>query len=94
MGVVDGGSAHMGHSYNAALARRGYRIRFYDADGTLPARSAPRSRRSATASSWPISVDGVILGTSLYPLRLMGPAKYVPARKRMGRIVKIKMLPW
>jgi len=93
MGVVDGGTRHKGHSYNARLARAGYRIRFFDEAGhytTISSKGTPYRNSIVVADL----VDGVIPGTSLYPLRLIGPAKYVPASKRLGGIVKITMLPW
>ena len=39
------------------------------------------------------AVDGAAPVTGLYPLRLVGPPKYVPASKYLGRITKIVMLP-
>lgn len=93
MGVVDGGASHKGHSYNAALARRGYRIRFFDAAGhstTISSKITPFRNSIVVANQ----VGGAVPGTSFYPLRLVGPTRYIPASKRLGRIVKIKMLPW
>jgi len=93
MGVVDGGNRHLGNSYNAALARKGYRIRLFDAAGnyrTISSRVTPFRNTIVLATER----DGVVLGAGLYPLRLVGPAKYVPVSRRLGGIVKIKMLPW
>ena len=93
MGVVDGGASHKGHSYNAALARKGYRIRLYDAAGkyvTISSKVTPRRDSIVLANQ----VGGAVLGTGYYPLRLVGPTKFVPASKRLGRIVRIRMLPW
>jgi len=92
MGVVDGGARHKGHSYNAALARRGYRIRFFNAAGrcvTISSKGTAYRNGIVMANQ----VNGAVPGTKYYPLRLVGPAKYVPGSKRLGRIVKIVMLP-
>jgi hypothetical protein len=92
MGVVDGGASHKGHSYNAALARKGYRIRLYNAAGkyvTISSKVTPFRNSIIVANQ----VGGAVPGAGYYPLRLVGPAKYVPAAKRLGRITKIVMLP-
>jgi hypothetical protein len=78
-------------TYNAALARKGYRIRLYSATGktvTLDSRATVRRSSIVVANS-----AGGALVTKYYPLRLVGPAKYVPASKRLGGITKIVMLP-
>jgi hypothetical protein len=88
IGQVDGGKDM---TYNAALARKGYRIRLYSATGktvTLDSRATVRRSSIVVANS-----AGGALVTKYYPLRLVGPAKYVPASKRLGGITKIVMLP-
>jgi len=88
IGQVDGGKDM---TYNAALARKGYRIRLYSAAGetvTLDSRVTVRQSSIVVANS-----AGGDLVSQYYPLRLVGPAKYVPAAKRLGRITKIVMLP-
>jgi DMSO/TMAO reductase YedYZ molybdopterin-dependent catalytic subunit len=92
IGVVDGGARHKGHSYNAALARRGYRIRLYNAAGkyvTIGSKGTVYRDRIIMANQ----LNGAALDTKYAPLRLVGPAKYVPGSKRLGCIVKIVMLP-
>jgi hypothetical protein len=93
LGVVDGGRRHKGNSYNDALARKGYRIRFFDAVGHTRTISSKivRRRESIIVANL---MDGVIPDAAYYPLRLVGPAKYVPEGRRLGRIVKIQLLPW
>ena len=92
IGVVDGGARHKGHSYNAALARRGYRIRLFNAAGkyvTIGSKGTVYRDRIIMANQ----LNGAALDTKYAPLRLLGPAKYVPGSKRLGRIVRIVMLP-
>jgi hypothetical protein len=92
MGIVDGGRSHYGTSYNATLARKGYRIRLYNTAGkyvTISSKGTVRRDRIIMANQ----LDGAALDTKYAPLRLLGPAKYVPGSKRLGRIVKIVMLP-
>jgi hypothetical protein len=92
IGVVDGGARHLGHSYNAALARKGYRIRLYNAAGkyvTIGSKGTVYRDGIIMANQ----LNGAALDTKYAPLRLLGPAKYVPGSKRLGRIVKIAMLP-
>ncbi len=88
IGQVDGGKDM---TYNARLARKGYRIRFYSATGktvTLSSKITVRRSSIVVANS-----AGGALASQYYPLRLVGPAKYVPASKRLGQITKIVMLP-
>ena len=89
MGQVDGGKDM---TYNAALARRGYRIRFYSTNGRHVTISSKVTvdRRSIIVAN---GVSGAALGTTYYPLRLVGPTKYVSSRKYLGRINRIVMLP-
>ena len=89
MGEVDGGKDM---TYNAKLARKGYRIRLYPASGkavTIDSNVTVRRSSIIVANG----VDGAALSDLYYPLRLVGPPKYVPAGKRLGRITKIVMLP-
>lgn len=93
LGVVDGGARHKGHSYNATLARKGYRIRLFNAAGkyvTISSKITPYRNGIVLANQ----ARGAVLKSRYYPLRLVGPAKWIPSSKRLGRIVKIKMLPW
>ena len=92
IGVVDGGKSHYGHSYNEALARSGYRIRLTGANGrTVIIRSGATLRRNSVVIAYKVS--GAVLGTNYYPLRLVGPTKWVPSTKYLGKITKIEMLP-
>ena len=89
MGEVDGGKDM---TYNAALARAGYRIRLYNAAGkyvTLSSKVTVRRSSVLVANG----VSGAALGAATYPLRLVGPTKYVPSSQRLGSITKIVMLP-
>jgi hypothetical protein len=89
IGQVDGGKDM---TYNAALARKGYRIRLYSSTGkTVTLSSKVTVRRSSIVVA---NSAGGALTSEFYPLRLVGPSKYVPASKRLGQIVKIKLLPW
>ena len=88
IGQVDGGKDM---TYNARLARKGYRIRFYSSTGktvTLSSKITVRRSSIVVANS-----AGGALASQYYPLRLVGPTKYVPASKRLGSITKIVMLP-
>jgi hypothetical protein len=88
IGQVDGGKDM---TYNARLARKGYRIRLYSAAGksvTLSSKITVRRSSIVVANS-----AGGDLVPAYYPLRLVGPAKFVPAGKRLGSITKIVMLP-
>ena len=90
MGEVDGGRDM---TYNAKLARKGYRIRLYPTSGkpvTISSKVTVERSSVLVANA----VDGAVPGTGLFPLRLVGPPKYVPASKYVGRITKIVMLPW
>jgi len=89
MGEVDGGRDM---TYNAKLARKGYRIRLYPTSGkpvTISSKVTVKRSSVLVANA----VDGTVPGTDLFPLRLVGPPKYVPANKYLGRITKIVMLP-
>ena len=89
MGEVDGGRDM---TYNAALARKGYRIRLYSASGaSVTISSKVTVRRSSVIVA--NGHDGAALHDLFYPLRLVGPPAYTPANTRLGRITKIVMLP-
>ncbi len=89
MGQVDGGKDM---TYNAALARKGYRIRLYSSNGlTVTISSKVTVQRSSIIVA--NDLNGVDLGSLYYPLRLVGPKKYIPVGKYLGRITKIVMLP-
>jgi len=97
IGQVDGGKDM---TYNAALARKGYRIRLYSASGKTVTLSSKITVQRVSGKLVPRSsivvansAGGAALTSSYSPLRLVGPAKYVPASKRLGRITKIVMLP-
>jgi hypothetical protein len=92
IGAVDGGRRHESRSYNAALARKGYRIRLFNAAGkyvTIGSRGTVYRNSIIMANQ----LNGAALGTKYAPLRLVGPTKFVPGSKRLGCIVKIVMLP-
>ncbi len=89
MGQVDGGKDM---TYNAALARKGYRIRIYSSNGrTVTISSKATVRRSSIIVA--NDLNGVDLSSLYYPLRLVGPKKYISVSKYLGRITKIVMLP-
>ena len=89
MGEVDGGKDM---TYNAALARKGYRIRIYSTKGhNVTISSKVTVRRSSVIVANGLS--GAALSDLYYPLRLVGPKKFVPKSKSLGRISKIVMLP-
>jgi len=89
MGEVDGGKDM---TYNADLARKGYRIRFYSTNGrTVTINSKVTVRRASVMVA--NGVAGAALSSPYYPLRLVGPTKYVSAHSLLGRISKIVMMP-
>ena len=94
IGKIDGGKSHGGYgAYNEALARKGYRIKLTTAAG----KSVLLSSKAIINNDKVILADklmGSELTDDYYPLRLMGPVKRVPTGKRIGQIVKIRMLPW
>ena len=90
VGEVDGGKTTM--TYNATLARKGYRIRLYSASGkSVTISSKVTVKRSSVLVA--DEVAGAVPGTDFYPLRLVGPTKYVPKSNYLGDITKIVMLP-
>ncbi len=93
IGQVDGGPSHDSYkAYNELLAIRGYRIKLVSATGKT-AIITSRTARHRTRIILANKVMGSELTTRYYPLRLVGPTKYVPSRKTIGRITKIVLLP-
>ena len=92
IGKVDGGKGHGGYgAYNEALALKGYRIKLVSATGRsviIGSRTARNRARIILANK----VMGSDLTAKYYPLRLVGPSKYVPTSKSLGRITKIILL--
>lgn len=87
VGEVDGGKTM---DYNVALARKGYRIRLTSAAGiSRIVRSGTIIDRRSIVLAW--LRDGQVLGSSLFPLRLMGPK--LTAAQKLGRIKSITLLP-
>jgi len=90
MGRVDGGKTHDYGAYNEALALKGYRIKLTSASGTsviIGSKTIRNRARNLLANK----LDGADLGTTLYPLRLVGPN--LKTSQFLGRITKIQMLP-
>jgi hypothetical protein len=87
IGEVDGGKTM---AYNATLARRGYRIRLTSTTGkSRIVSSRTIIHRRSIVLAW--QRDGVVLGSSLFPLRLIGPR--LTTSQQLGRIAKIQLLP-
>jgi len=93
IGKVDGGPGHdSDKAYNDRLARKGYRIKLVGANGKytiIKSRASLNRRRMILANK----LMGSDLTKQYYPLRLVGPKKYVPSSKSIGRITKIVLLP-
>ena len=93
IGKVDGGKGHGGYgAYNEALALRGYRIKLVSTTGKyviIGSRTIRNRDRIVLANK----LMGAELTSTFYPLRLVGPVKYIPAAKRLGRLAKIVLLP-
>jgi hypothetical protein len=93
IGKIDGGKGHGGYgAYNEALALRGYRIKLISTTGryVIIGSRTIRNRDQIVLAN---KLMGSELTATYYPLRFIGPAKYVPSTKRLGRIAKIVMLP-
>ena len=87
IGEVDGGATM---SYNAALAKKGYRIELISTTGLkriVSSRTIIHKR--AIVLAW--QRNSAVLGTSLFPLRLIGPK--LKASQELGRIKSIVLLP-
>jgi len=92
IGKVDGGKSHDYGAYNEALALKGYRIKLVNASGKsviIKSRAIRNRWRIVLANK----LQGVELTAKYYPLRLVGPSRYVPTYKYLGRITKIVLLP-
>ncbi len=93
VGKVDGGPGHDSYgAYNEALALRGYRIKLVAANGRY-AIIGSRTIRNRTSILLASKLMGSDLTARYYPLKLVGPTRYVPASKSIGRIAKIVLLP-
>jgi len=87
VGEVDGGATM---DYNAALAKKGYRIEIVSTSGKtriVSSRTIIDKRNIVLA--W--QRDGALLGSSAFPLRLVG-AK-LRASQELGRIKSVVLLP-
>jgi DMSO/TMAO reductase YedYZ molybdopterin-dependent catalytic subunit len=85
-GLVDGGRKHDAGAFDAALARRGYKIQIESADGrvvTLDSRDVA-GKKSIVLSS---KVDGGELPDAYFPLRLVGPG--LSESQKIARIARI-----
>jgi DMSO/TMAO reductase YedYZ molybdopterin-dependent catalytic subunit len=93
IGKVDGGAGHDSYgAYNEKLALKGYRIKLVGANGRSVILGS-RTIRNRTKILLANKLMGSELTAKYYPLRLVGPTKYVPSRKSIGRISKIVLLP-
>ncbi len=93
IGKVDGGPGHDSYNaYNEALALKGYRIKLVSTSGKY-AILGSRTIRNRTNIILANKLMGSDLTSRYYPLRLVGPVKYVPSRSSIGRISKIYLLP-
>jgi DMSO/TMAO reductase YedYZ molybdopterin-dependent catalytic subunit len=90
MGRVDGGKSHDYGAYNEALALKGYRIKLVSASGAsvIVGSKVIRNRAQIVLAN---KVNGADLGSTLYPLRLVGP--YLKSTQFLGQITQIRMLP-
>jgi DMSO/TMAO reductase YedYZ molybdopterin-dependent catalytic subunit len=93
IGKVDGGPGHDSYgAYNEKLALKGYRIKLVGANGKSVILGS-RAIRNKTKILLANKLMGSELTAKYYPLRLVGPTKYVPSRKSIARISKIYLLP-
>jgi DMSO/TMAO reductase YedYZ molybdopterin-dependent catalytic subunit len=93
VGKVDGGSGHDSYgAYNEKLALKGYRVKLVGANGKS-AIIGSRTIRNKTKILLANKLMGSELTAKNYPLKLVGPKKYVPGYKSIGRISKIVLLP-
>jgi hypothetical protein len=93
VGKVDGGKSHGGYgAYNEALALKGYRIKLVSTTGryVVIGSRAIRNRDGIVLANKSMGSE---LTSTYYPLRLIGPTKYIAAKKRLGRLAKIVLLP-
>ena len=93
VGKVDGGPGHDSYgAYNEKLALKGYRVKLVGANGKY-AIVGSRTIRNRTNILLANRLMGSDLTATYYPLKLVGPTKYVPRSKSIGRISKIYLLP-
>jgi DMSO/TMAO reductase YedYZ molybdopterin-dependent catalytic subunit len=93
IGKVDGGPGHDSYNaFNEALALKGYRIKLVSATGRY-AILGSRTVRNKTSIILANKLMGSDLTTRYYPLRLVGPVKWVASSKSIGRVSKIYLLP-
>jgi hypothetical protein len=90
-GQVDGGQVM---DFNAALAKKGYRIEVITSKGQKRYVSSrlivyQGAGRRNVVLAW--TRDGLVLGSSSFPLRLVGP--HLTASQEIGRITRIVLLP-
>lgn len=87
IGQVDGGKTMI---YNAALARKGYRIKLTATTGKWRIVSSRKViRKRSVILAW--RLNGAVLADNLFPLRLMGPK--LTAAQKLGRIKTVTLLP-
>ena len=93
VGKVDGGPSHDSYNaYNDALALKGYRIKLVATTGRY-AFLGSRPVRNRTNIVLANKLMGSDLTANYYPLKLVGPAKFVPARSSIGQLSKIYLVP-
>lgn len=93
IGKVDGGPGHDSYNaYNDALAIKGYRIKLVSTTGkyVIIGSRVPRNRVSIILANKMMGSD---LTAKYAPLRLIGPTRYLPSHKWLGRISRITLLP-
>ena len=88
VGEVDGGKDM---TYNAKLARKGYRIELISTTGKTRIVSSKITVYRANMVLANL-LDGAVPGSSAFPLRLVGPK--LKAAQELGRIKSIVLLPW
>ena len=93
VGKVDGGPGHDSYgAYNEALALKGYRVKLVSTTGKY-AIVGSRTIRNRTSILLANKLMGSDLTAKDYPLKLVGPVKYVPSRSSIGQLSKIYLLP-
>jgi hypothetical protein len=93
IGKVDGGPGHDSYNaYNEALALKGYRIKLVSTSGRY-AILGSRTIRDKTSIILANKLMGSDLVARYYPLKLVGPVRYVPTRSSIGQLSKIYLLP-
>jgi DMSO/TMAO reductase YedYZ molybdopterin-dependent catalytic subunit len=92
VGKVDGGKQHDYGAYNEVLALKGYRIKLVNASGKYVIVKS-RTIRNRSKIILANKLQGVELTAKYYPLRLVGPSRYIDTSKYLGRITKLVLLP-